>query len=204
MRIGTYFDMRNPPGWRRPWGTFYGETLELIEQAEAWGIDAVWVSEHHFFEDGYLPQPLTFASAIAARTKRVRLGTAVLLPALRPSLQIAEEATVVDIISNGRLDLGLGAGYRIPEYEAFGAGREPPVLAHRPARPARSGPGCEGAHRAPARPGPLPDLDGLPGPAGRPARRPPRRGPAVVSLGPSSSPTGKGWSRAGTTRRAPA
>jgi alkanesulfonate monooxygenase SsuD/methylene tetrahydromethanopterin reductase-like flavin-dependent oxidoreductase (luciferase family) len=120
VRTGIYFDMRNPPAWRRPWSRLYAETLELVEQAEAWGVDNVWLSEHHFFEDGYLPQTLTMAAAVAARTKRVRIGTAVLLAALRPSIQTAEEATVVDILSDGRLDLGLGAGYRVPEYEAFG------------------------------------------------------------------------------------
>ena len=84
------------------------------------GAASVWLSEHHFFEDGYLPQPLTFAAAIAARTTRIRIGTAVLLAALRHPAQLAEEAAIVDILSNGRLDLGVGLGYRVPEYEGFG------------------------------------------------------------------------------------
>jgi len=121
MRLGLYFDLRNPPGWRRPWADHYARTLEWIEEAEAKGIDSVWVTEHHFFDDGYLPQPLTMAAAIAARTRRVRIGTAVLLAPLRPAVQIAEEAAIVDLISNGRLDLGLGAGYVRPEFEAYGA-----------------------------------------------------------------------------------
>jgi alkanesulfonate monooxygenase SsuD/methylene tetrahydromethanopterin reductase-like flavin-dependent oxidoreductase (luciferase family) len=119
VRIGIYFDLRNPPRWARDWSTVYGEALELCEQAEAWGIDNVWASEHHHFEDGYLTQPLAFLTAVAARTKRVRLGTAVLLAALRHPLHVAEEAAIVDILSGGRLDLGVGAGYRIPEYESF-------------------------------------------------------------------------------------
>jgi alkanesulfonate monooxygenase SsuD/methylene tetrahydromethanopterin reductase-like flavin-dependent oxidoreductase (luciferase family) len=121
MRLGLYFDLRNPPGWRRPWADHYARTLEWIEEAEAKGIDSIWVTEHHFFDDGYLPQPLTMAAAIAARTRRVRIGTAVLLAPLRPAVQIAEEAAIVDLISNGRLDLGLGAGYVRPEFEAYGA-----------------------------------------------------------------------------------
>jgi alkanesulfonate monooxygenase SsuD/methylene tetrahydromethanopterin reductase-like flavin-dependent oxidoreductase (luciferase family) len=114
-------DLRNPPRWRRPWDRLYGQTLEQVEEAERLGASSVWTSEHHFFEDGYLSQPLTFASALAARTKKMRIGTAVLLAPLRTPLQIAEEAAVVDLVSGGRLDLGLGAGYRQPEFAAFGA-----------------------------------------------------------------------------------
>jgi alkanesulfonate monooxygenase SsuD/methylene tetrahydromethanopterin reductase-like flavin-dependent oxidoreductase (luciferase family) len=121
MRVGLTFDLRNPPRWRRPWNELYGQTLEMIEEAEHLGADSVWTTEHHFFEDGYLPQPLTFCAAAAARTRRVRLGTAILIAPLRPAVQIAEEAAIVDLVSNGRLDLGLGPGYRVPEFEAFGA-----------------------------------------------------------------------------------
>jgi alkanesulfonate monooxygenase SsuD/methylene tetrahydromethanopterin reductase-like flavin-dependent oxidoreductase (luciferase family) len=120
MRVGIWSDMRNPPQWRRPWPELYGKTLERIEEAERRGLDAIWLTEHHFFEDGYLSQPLAFAAAIAARTKRMRIGTAILLAPLRPALDIAEQAALVDVISNGRLELGLGAGYRVPEFNAFG------------------------------------------------------------------------------------
>ena len=120
MDVGIYLDGRNPPRWARPWPEHYARTLEVVEEAERLGAASVWLSEHHFFEDGYLPQPLTFAAAIAARTRSIRIGTAVLLAALRTPAQLAEEAAVVDILSNGRLDLGVGLGYRIPEYEGFG------------------------------------------------------------------------------------
>jgi len=120
MDVGIYLDGRNPPQWARPWPEHYARTLELVERAEALGAASVWLSEHHFFEDGYLPQPLTFAAAIAARTSTIRIGTAVLLAALREPAQLAEEAAIVDILSNGRLDLGIGLGYRVPEYEGFG------------------------------------------------------------------------------------
>jgi len=118
--IGVWFDLRNPPGWRQDPARLYGFTLELCEEAELLGADSLWFSEHHCFEDGYLPQPLTFAAAAAARTTRVRLGTGILVAPLRKTAQLAEEAAVVDIISGGRLDLGLGAGYRVPEFELFG------------------------------------------------------------------------------------
>lgn len=120
MRIGLFVDLRNPPEWRRPWPALYGRTLERIEEAERLGLDSVWLSEHHLFEDGYLPQPLTFAAAVAARTRRLRIGTAILQAPLRPAIDVAEQAAIVDLLSEGRLELGLGAGYRIPEWQAWG------------------------------------------------------------------------------------
>jgi alkanesulfonate monooxygenase SsuD/methylene tetrahydromethanopterin reductase-like flavin-dependent oxidoreductase (luciferase family) len=121
MKVGIYLDLRNPPGWRRPWGAHYARALDRVTEAERLGIDAVWLTEHHLFEDGYLPQPLTFAAAVAARTSRVRIGTAIVLAPLRPALDVAEQAAIVDLVSGGRMELGLGAGYRVPEFEAFGS-----------------------------------------------------------------------------------
>lgn len=121
MKVGVYFDLRNPPGTGQTPGRVAGFTLELCEEAEGLGADSVWFSEHHGFDDGYLPQPLTFAAAVAARTRRVRIGTAVVIAPLRTAAQLAEEAAVVDQVSGGRLELGLGAGYRVPEYDLFGA-----------------------------------------------------------------------------------
>jgi alkanesulfonate monooxygenase SsuD/methylene tetrahydromethanopterin reductase-like flavin-dependent oxidoreductase (luciferase family) len=120
-RVGIYFDLRNPARWLRPWADLYARCLEISETAERLGIDSVWLSEHHMFADGYLPQPLTFAAALAARTKKIKIGTAVLIAPLRSVATIAEEAAIVDILSAGRLELGLGAGYRLPEFELFGA-----------------------------------------------------------------------------------
>jgi alkanesulfonate monooxygenase SsuD/methylene tetrahydromethanopterin reductase-like flavin-dependent oxidoreductase (luciferase family) len=121
VKVGIYFDMRNPPQWRQDWSRLYRFTLEMVQEAEHLGIDSVWTSEHHLFEDGYLTQPLTMLAAMAAVTTKVRLGTAVLLAPLRSAIQISEEATIVDVLSGGRLDLGLGAGYRHPEYGLFAA-----------------------------------------------------------------------------------
>jgi Luciferase-like monooxygenase len=121
VKVGVWFDLRNPPGWRQDPARFYGFTLELCEEAERLGAASLWFSEHHGFEDGYLPQPLTFAAAAAARTSRVRLGTGILVGPLRKTPRLAEETAVVDIVSGARLDLGLGAGYRVPEFELCGA-----------------------------------------------------------------------------------
>jgi alkanesulfonate monooxygenase SsuD/methylene tetrahydromethanopterin reductase-like flavin-dependent oxidoreductase (luciferase family) len=121
MDVGLFFDLRNPRAWAVPSSHLYGFTLELCEEADRLGCHSIWVTEHHQFDDGYLPQPLTMAAAIAARTKRVRIGTGVLVAPYHHPVHVAEQAAIVDIISNGRLDLGLGAGYRVPEFELFGA-----------------------------------------------------------------------------------
>ena len=124
MRVGIYFDMRNPAPWQRPWHDFYAQSLDLMVGAEQMGIDSVWLSEHHLFEDGYLPQPLTMAAAVAARTNRVDIGTAILIAPFRSAIQIAEEAAVVDVLSNGRLSMGFGAGYVNWEFDLFEADRD--------------------------------------------------------------------------------
>jgi alkanesulfonate monooxygenase SsuD/methylene tetrahydromethanopterin reductase-like flavin-dependent oxidoreductase (luciferase family) len=121
VHVGIFLDLRNPAPWRRPWAGHYRTALELIERAEGWGVESVWLTEHHFFDDGYLSQPLTFAAAVAARTSSVRIGTAVVLGALRHPIHIAEEAAIVDLVSGGRLELGLGAGWAPAEFAAFGA-----------------------------------------------------------------------------------
>jgi alkanesulfonate monooxygenase SsuD/methylene tetrahydromethanopterin reductase-like flavin-dependent oxidoreductase (luciferase family) len=120
VKLGVYIDMRNPPRWPRAWADLYRDTIDLVVDAERRGAAAVWLTEHHGFEDGYLSQPLALAAALAVRTRSMRIGTAVLLAPLRHPLHVAEEAALVDVLSAGRLELGLGAGYAMPEFEAFG------------------------------------------------------------------------------------
>jgi alkanesulfonate monooxygenase SsuD/methylene tetrahydromethanopterin reductase-like flavin-dependent oxidoreductase (luciferase family) len=119
-KVGLFFDVRNPKQWALPAADHLARTFEVIEQAEALGADSIWATEHHMFDDGYLSQPLTFAAAVAARTKRVRVGTGILLAPLHHSRHIAEQAALVDAISGGRFELGLGAGYVASEFDAFG------------------------------------------------------------------------------------
>lgn len=121
MRLGIYLDVRNPGFAYRDWAAVYDETLQHVQGAEELGIASVWITEHHDFEDGYVSQPLVLAAAIAARTRAIRIGTAVLLLPLRHVKHVAEEAALVDVISRGRLELGLGAGYLRHEFETFGA-----------------------------------------------------------------------------------
>jgi len=95
------------------------ETLRECERAEAAGFDSVWLGEHH--NNPILhPAPLIGLAAIASRTSRIRLGTGVLLLPLHHPLMVAEEGAMVDMISGGRLILGIGAGYAPEEFAAFG------------------------------------------------------------------------------------
>jgi len=121
--VGLFLDLRNPAPWRVPSDRLIARTIEVVRHAEALGADSVWATEHHLFEDGYLGQPLTLAAVLAARTDRVRIGTGVLVAPLRHPRHIAEEAALVDAVSGGRLELGLGAGYAAAEFAAFGADR---------------------------------------------------------------------------------
>jgi probable F420-dependent oxidoreductase len=96
----------------------FEETLRECERAEEAGFDSIWLGEHH--NNPILnPAPLIGLTAIAARTRRVRLGTGVLLLPLYHPLMVAEEGAMLDMISGGRLILGVGAGYAPEEFEAF-------------------------------------------------------------------------------------
>ena len=97
----------------------YRNTLENVKLAEDVGFHSAWLSEHHFLEDGYCSSPLTMAAAMAASTSSIRLGTGALILTLHNPVRIAEDAATVDLISNGRFDLGVAIGYRKEEFEGF-------------------------------------------------------------------------------------
>jgi alkanesulfonate monooxygenase SsuD/methylene tetrahydromethanopterin reductase-like flavin-dependent oxidoreductase (luciferase family) len=119
MRLGLHLDMRKPPGDDKSWGQFYGRWLERMEEGDRLGCPSVWLTEHHFFDDGYLPQVWTFAAALAARTRRMRLGSAIAILPLHTAVETAEQVALVDVISGGRVEPGFGVGYRRPEYQHF-------------------------------------------------------------------------------------
>lgn len=121
MKLGLYVNLCNPPSSTVTTSWLYRHTLDLIAEADRSGLASVWFSEHHLRQDGYLPQPLTFAAAVAARTERIRIGTSVLVLPLRNVLDVVEQAAVVDLVSGGRLELGVGPGYVRAEFDAFGA-----------------------------------------------------------------------------------
>ncbi|HET9894147.1 MAG TPA: LLM class flavin-dependent oxidoreductase [Streptosporangiaceae bacterium] len=115
-RLGVWYDFRNPARWRQPWAEFYRETLDQAAYAEDLGFDSIWLSEHHFTDEGYLPSMPAVLGALAQRTSRARLGTAVLLAPLHHPLRLAEDLAVADQLSGGRLDVGLAVGYRPKEF----------------------------------------------------------------------------------------
>lgn len=119
IKLGYQFDFRNPPGSGRSFADLYSEMFRQAERAEELGFDSLWLTEHHFTDDGYLPSMLPMAAALAARTKRVTIGTYVLLAPFHHPVKLAEDAAVTDVVSRGRLRLGLGLGYRQEEFEGF-------------------------------------------------------------------------------------
>jgi alkanesulfonate monooxygenase SsuD/methylene tetrahydromethanopterin reductase-like flavin-dependent oxidoreductase (luciferase family) len=123
VKVGYQFDFRNPPGLGLSFAELYREMFRQAERAEELGFDSLWLTEHHFTDDGYLPSMIPMASALAARTQRVTIGTYVLLVPFCHPVKLAEDAAVTDVISNGRLRLGFGLGYRPEEFEGFGIPR---------------------------------------------------------------------------------
>jgi alkanesulfonate monooxygenase SsuD/methylene tetrahydromethanopterin reductase-like flavin-dependent oxidoreductase (luciferase family) len=120
LSFGYLYDFRNPPEWRRPSEELYADVLDFVAWSEERGFDGAWVPEHHLADDGYLPSPMIVLAAIAARTRRMRIGSAIALAPLYHPLRFAEDAAVLDILSNGRLEMALAIGYRRREAEAYG------------------------------------------------------------------------------------
>jgi alkanesulfonate monooxygenase SsuD/methylene tetrahydromethanopterin reductase-like flavin-dependent oxidoreductase (luciferase family) len=120
MKIVFTSGIRTLPGDGRKLVDLYRDHLEEAVLAEELGFDCVWASEHHFSPDAWNPSPFTFLAAVAARTERVRLGTYVLLLPLHNPVRVAEDVAVLDNISGGRVDLGVGVGSSPAECRTFG------------------------------------------------------------------------------------
>lgn len=129
LRFGLWYAFRNPAAWQVDYADLYAAHLRQIAWAETIGYDDVWLTEHHFCEDGHAPSILPLAAAVAATTRRIRIGTGVLLLPLHHAVRVAEDATTIDILSRGRFELGVGIGYRPQEFAGLGA-----TLAARAAR----------------------------------------------------------------------
>src|SRR5487761_1975538 len=119
MEFGMFHQFPSLPG--RTDADSFAEAFEQIDAAEEWGLDVMWLAELHFDpQRSVLSAPLSIASAIAQRTKRMKIGIAVqVLPLCHP-LRIAEEASTVDHLSHGRLIFGVGRSGFPRTYEAYG------------------------------------------------------------------------------------
>jgi alkanesulfonate monooxygenase SsuD/methylene tetrahydromethanopterin reductase-like flavin-dependent oxidoreductase (luciferase family) len=116
LRLGLRYDLRAPSDPAR----LYADILEHADRADALGVDALWISERPFAQDAALPAALPLCAALAVRTRRARVGTAVLpLPLYHP-LRLAEDAATIDGLSGGRFDLGLGLGGHAEAFDGFG------------------------------------------------------------------------------------
>ena len=102
-------------------GEFLRSTVDHLASAEALGYDSVWVNEHHFHRyGGMMPSLPTMLAALAQRTSRVRLGTSVVVLPLHHPLEVAEQMAMVDLLSGGRVELGVGRGFVAHDYEVMG------------------------------------------------------------------------------------
>jgi alkanesulfonate monooxygenase SsuD/methylene tetrahydromethanopterin reductase-like flavin-dependent oxidoreductase (luciferase family) len=119
MRLHLTYDMR-APDFGAPTTELHAAMLDQVEWADAIGFDAVGIGEHHGADDGYNPSSFPLAAAIAARTRRIAIQTAIVVAPLYDLPKLAEDAAVTQILSGGRLELGIGAGYRPSEFETFG------------------------------------------------------------------------------------
>ncbi|HEX6512691.1 MAG TPA: LLM class flavin-dependent oxidoreductase [Chloroflexota bacterium] len=100
---------------------FYRRILDMLEEAERRGFSSAWANEHHFHPyGGMIPFPPVLLAAVAARTRRIRVGTSVALLPLYNPLHIAESYAMLDQVSGGRLNLGVGRGFVAYDYETFG------------------------------------------------------------------------------------
>jgi alkanesulfonate monooxygenase SsuD/methylene tetrahydromethanopterin reductase-like flavin-dependent oxidoreductase (luciferase family) len=118
--FGLRFDFRNPSFAGTTMAERYRAALDMAEWADRLGAVALILSEHHGSDDGYLPSPLPLAAAVAARTANIRINLAALVASFHDPLRLAEDIAVVDLISEGRLDVTITNGYVSDEFTMFG------------------------------------------------------------------------------------
>src|SRR5919199_664455 len=118
MRFGTYFFLQATPD-RSP-AQVITEEVEQMVLSEQLGFDSVWLTEHHFADYGLSAAPSVLAATLAARTSRVSIGTAVYVIPFHHPVRLAEETATLDILSGGRLIVGIGRGNRPLEFVGHG------------------------------------------------------------------------------------
>ena len=120
LRLGVAYDFRNPPESGLSHQQLYAAIMEQVAWLDGLGLDLVWFTEHHFVDDGYLPSWIPVAAAMAARTKKVRFSCDVCLLPFNHPIRLAEDLAVLDNISGGRVEMGVGMGYAPHEFRGFG------------------------------------------------------------------------------------
>jgi alkanesulfonate monooxygenase SsuD/methylene tetrahydromethanopterin reductase-like flavin-dependent oxidoreductase (luciferase family) len=120
MRFGIFGGAEAPRTADRDPGRGFGEYIEISVEAERLGFHSTFLVEHHFSRSGQVSAPLDLLSWVAARTTSIRVGTAVLVLPWHDPVLLAERAATLDLLSNGRLDFGVGKGYRHSEFAGFG------------------------------------------------------------------------------------
>jgi luciferase family oxidoreductase group 1 len=118
MHFGTFLLLQSPSACSSD--VIYARAIEQAQAAEQLGFRNVWIAEHHFSTYGYVGRPLQLATYLAAKTTRLRVGTAVIVVPLHHPLIMAEEIATLDQLADGRLDVGLGRGYQQYEFERLG------------------------------------------------------------------------------------
>jgi alkanesulfonate monooxygenase SsuD/methylene tetrahydromethanopterin reductase-like flavin-dependent oxidoreductase (luciferase family) len=119
MRFGLFGGARTEVGTQVSDSRIYSDYIDYICEAEALGFESVFLVEHHFTGFGQISATLSFLTYLAAKTSRIRLGTAVLVLPWHHPVLLAEQAATLDLLSQGRLDLGIGKGYRWGEFHGF-------------------------------------------------------------------------------------
>ena len=117
MRLGLFQNVQWPESTAQK--QQFDNAIEQTLYAEQLGFDSAFFVEHHWTRHGILSSTLALLAYIAARTSRIRLGTAVLVLPFHNPARLAEEAATVDLLSNGRLDLGVGRGFQWTEFNGF-------------------------------------------------------------------------------------
>ncbi len=105
-------------------GEYYKEALEEVTRAEALGFDSVWMEEHHSVTNHYWPSPLTVLAGFATRTSRMMLGTDIVVAAFHHPVRLAEDVAMLDVMSQGRITLGIAIGYKPDEFALYGVDLE--------------------------------------------------------------------------------
>ena len=118
MKFGLYASIANPPRGEHL-DRAIDETIAEAQLAESVGFDSCFFGEHHQDKDGFLPSPLIVAAAVAARTRTLRVGTTVILLPLHHPVRLAEDVITLDLVSKGRVVLGVGIGYQPADFQAF-------------------------------------------------------------------------------------